>query len=52
VPTGAVYERNEANNRAEYHTPPAPASVGPRIVEPPADLPALPLRPVRPETER
>jgi len=49
LPTGAVYERNEANNRAEFHTPPAHASALARsTAAPPTDLPALPPRPARP----
>jgi hypothetical protein len=51
MPAGAVYERNEANNRAEFHTAPAQASIGVRIIAPPTDLPALPPRPARPEPE-
>jgi hypothetical protein len=49
MPAGAVYERNEANNRAEFRTQPAPASIGARITAPPTDLPAMPPRPARPE---
>jgi hypothetical protein len=50
VPTGAAYESNETNNRAELHTLPALASAAARIIAAPqADLPALPPRPVRPE---
>ena len=53
VPTGAVYERNETNNRAEFHTQPAHASALVRIGAPlPTNLPALPPRPVRPEPAR
>jgi hypothetical protein len=53
VPTGAAYESNETNNRAELHTLPALASAAAGIIAaPPADLPALPLRPVRPEGAR
>jgi hypothetical protein len=51
MPAGAVYERNESNNRAEFRTQPAPASVGARIIAPTTDLPALPVRPARPEPE-
>ena len=49
MPAGAVYERNETNNRAEFHTLPAHASAPPRTATLPTDLPALPLRPLRPE---
>jgi len=53
VPTGAVYESNETNNRAEFHTLPGLASAAARTAAaPPDDLPALPLRPARPEPER
>jgi hypothetical protein len=52
VPTGAVYESNETNNRAEFHTPPALASAVTRTAAPLNDLPALPPRPARPEPER
>ncbi len=53
VPTGAVYESNETNNRAEFHTQPALASAVARTAAPPlTDLPALPPRPARPEPER
>jgi hypothetical protein len=53
VPTGAVYESNETNNRAEFHTLPALTSVVARTAAPPlTDLPALPPRPARPEPER
>ncbi len=53
VPTGAVYESNETNNRAELHTQPALASAAARsAAPPPTDLPALPPRPTRPENER
>jgi hypothetical protein len=50
VPTGAVYESNETNNRAELHTSNAAAAA--RIAAPPANLPPLPQRPVRPEGAR
>jgi len=50
VPTGAAYESNETNNRAEFHTLPALATAQTRIAAPSADLPALPLRPARPES--
>jgi hypothetical protein len=53
VPTGAAYESNETNNRAEFHTLPAHASAAARTAAPPpADLPALPARPARPEPVR
>jgi hypothetical protein len=51
--TGAVYESNETNNRAEFHTPSAQASAPePATTASLADLPALPPRPVRPDQER
>ena len=49
VPTGAVYERDEVNNRAEFHTPLALASAVARTAAPLTDLPALPPRPARPD---
>ena len=53
VLTGAVYESNETNNRAEFHTQPALAGAMARTAAPPpADLPALPPRPARPGPER
>jgi hypothetical protein len=49
VSTGAVYERNETNNRAEFHTQPVLASA-PTVAAalPLTDLPPLPPRPARP----
>jgi hypothetical protein len=51
TPTGAVHESNETNNRSELHVPTTPVSASARAAAavPPADLPALPPRPVRPE---
>jgi hypothetical protein len=50
VPSGAVYESNESNNRAEFHTTLARTGA-PLETEaaPTAELPAMPPRPVRPE---
>jgi hypothetical protein len=53
VSTGAVYERNETNNRAEFHTLPVLAGAPAVAAAPPlTELPSLPPRPARPEPER